>query len=109
VGLIGIGFMWYGSVFPEFEFKEDYEYKMRFTYQGHNIQLYVVDDWLKFPHTCRDDRVVGCAVTTGMNEKYIILLSKDWGTGIVSYTDEWGYSTLYHEIKHITCNCNWHR
>lgn len=70
--------------------------------KGYDIHLFVVNDIKDLP--C--DSKAGCAVygyfdgvpinAVFLHEKY--LHSKD----------VFGYSILYHELKHIFCQCDWH-
>jgi hypothetical protein len=77
---------------------------IQFTYNGISIDLYIVDGKENLPSTC--ESIAACAYT-GYSEgeqTNIIFINELY----LGQKDAWGYSVLYHEIKHIICKCNWH-
>jgi len=71
-------------------------------WKGIEIELFIVYDDRLMP--CPD--ASACAIygfIEGEKVNKIYILERYTG-----YKDIWGYSVLYHEIKHIECQCNWH-
>lgn len=48
---------------------------------------------------------LGCAKLGKRGDRQYILLGKS----AFIYEDKYGNDVLWHEIKHIRCQCNWHR
>jgi len=84
------------------EVKGEVIYEDQFTWREHDITLIIVTDPRDTP--CLD--AAGCAVY-GMIDGEQVNLIYLWDK-YIPYKDMWGYTTLYHEIKHIECQCNWH-
>ena len=76
-------------------------YYEKITVKGFNIHLFVVDDIKDMP--CGN---LGCAIYGYLDgEKFdaIFLMDK-----YLNVRDQYGYSALYNELKHIFCQCDWH-
>lgn len=62
-----------------------------------DITLFIVNDADTIP--CSP---IACTAYNGTHG--VIWIHEDYA----SYYDQYGYSILYHELKHIECGCNWH-
>ena len=77
---------------------------IQFTFNGIVIDLYIVDGYEDLPETCGSKGA--CAYYGYMDgEKMNIIFINKLYAG---QKDAWGYSVLYHEIKHIECQCDFH-
>lgn len=72
------------------------------------ILLLVVDSQDDFPDGCREPKLitVGCAISGSINDvpTYILMLDINHMDKI----DPYGNTSLWHELKHILCKCDWH-
>lgn len=89
----------------DWEYHSGELYRMHFYWKNMPIELTVIDDWKLMPGPCRVKNIAGCATynTTDDNANKIILMIQH-----LNYIDQWGQSTLYHEIRHIECKCDFH-
>lgn len=81
-----------------------------FNYPGVSqpIILVVVDEQDDFPDSCQDDYfiTIGCAVFGTVDRIDVFMLILD--INHLNTTDRYGNSPMWHELKHIICECDWH-
>jgi len=71
-----------------------------FNWKGYDVQLYIVSED-EMP--CDG---AGCSIYGWIDGNRVNLIYL-WDK-YASSKDMYGYSLLYHELKHIECQCNWH-
>ena len=74
---------------------------MGFNYKGYDVDLFVVEE---LPTWCHS--VAACALYGYLDGEVVntIVIKHQY----LNTKGVWGYSVLYHELKHIECQCDWH-